>query len=87
MCQSFTIIYSHHASFTIDLLMLFGYNKYVRIISKRVGRIIRIQGFKDSRIQVKDSRGQGVEESRGMLKNYKELKVWQKSKPRTLCIN
>jgi len=32
MCQSFTVIYSHHASFTIDLLMFFVYNKYVNII-------------------------------------------------------
>jgi four helix bundle protein len=40
----------------------------------------RIQGFKD-----KGSWDQGVNESRAMLKNYKELKVWQKSY--ALCIN
>jgi len=28
---------------------------------------------------LKDSRGQGFEDSSEMLKNYKELKVWQKS--------
>jgi four helix bundle protein len=28
---------------------------------------------------LKDSRGRGVEDSSEMLKNYKELKVWQKS--------
>ncbi|RJP59702.1 MAG: four helix bundle protein [Deltaproteobacteria bacterium] len=30
-------------------------------------------------VDEEDSRGQGFEDSSEMLKNYKELKVWQKS--------
>ncbi len=30
-------------------------------------------------VDEKDSRGQGVKDSSEMLKDYKELKVWQKS--------
>ena len=30
-------------------------------------------------VDEKDSRGQGFKDSSEMLKNYKELKVWQKS--------
>jgi len=40
-----------------------------QIISKRVGDDRRIQGFKESR----------AAERREMLKNYNELKVWEKS--------
>jgi len=38
-----------------------------KVVSKRVDDSLRIRGFKGARIQVKS------------LKNYKELKVWQKS--------
>ncbi|MBW1887798.1 MAG: four helix bundle protein, partial [Deltaproteobacteria bacterium] len=39
----------------------------MRIISERVDDPLRIRGFKDPRIRVK------------CLKNYKELKIWQRS--------
>jgi hypothetical protein len=35
-------------------------------------------------VELKDSRGQGFQGSSEMLKNYKELKVWQKAYQ--LCI-
>jgi four helix bundle protein len=35
--------------------------------------------FKRKRIKRKDSRGLGFKEASEMLKNYKELKVWQKA--------
>ena len=42
-------------------------------------QIIKYRSSPKELVEYQDTRGQGVQDSSEMLKNYKELKVWQKS--------
>jgi four helix bundle protein len=59
----------------------------VWIISEKVAIIIRIQGGKGSRLRMNCPKLKELQELYGdMLKNYKDLKVWQKSYQLSLVI-
>jgi len=61
----------------VDNIYLYYYNikilKIIDYLQKRVG------GPMNSRVQVTHSASRSANHQRSMLKNYKELKVWQKS--------